>query len=274
MVRRTTNGAVALGLVLAVATGGWATAQEAGKARPFCDFPGTYTDWSNLTYKGVRMVVPTAYERHERAVRDGRSVDGIGGHYVAVWVDDFAPVLSRDVRRRAADPSWMTLLVNKLKPIPEIARGRAGLYSGNRAKMADFPAIGTYPTTPGPHGLTEVAYDGTIADRFANGTARGMFRTRALYVDHGTDGTVDLIVECRHEDVLVQLCEQFFEVGPFTITMTYLRSELPNWDRFRRDTERLIACATELGREAEACDEAERGRAEADAASRWWTFWR
>ena len=243
---------ITFGLALAVGASGLAHARDAGEPRPFCDFPGTYTDWSDFTYKGVRMVMPTAYEIEERRVRDGRSVDGIGGHYVAVWVDDFAPILSRDSRKLVREPTWLRFLINELKPIPEIARGSAGLYSGNPAKMADFPAIETYPTTPGPHGLTEVAYDGTIADRFANGTAQGMFRTRALYVDYSTDDTVDLIAECRHEDVLVQLCEQFFEVGPFTVLMTYKRSELPNWDRFRRDTERLIACATELGREAEA----------------------
>ena len=251
------NGALALGLALAVGTSGWAHARATGEARPFCNFPGTYTDWSDFTYKGVRMVMPTAYERHERAVRDGQSVDGIGGHHVAVWTDDFAPVLSRDTQGRAADPSWMRFLINELKPVETIAGNRAGLYSGNRAKLADRPPIGTYPTVAGPYGLTEVAYDGTIADRIANGTARGAYRSQAMYVEYGTDGEVKLIALCSHEDVRVQQCRQFFEVGPFTITMTYLRSELPNWDRFRRDTERLIACASELGSEAEARDASE-----------------
>lgn len=141
-------------------------------------------------------------------------------------------------------------LINDLKPVAEMAKNDAGLFSGNRARMADLPALSSYPFVLGPHGLTEIAYDGTIAEREAKYRPLRGFRSRALYTDFDPDGAVDLIVECRHEDVRVQLCRQFFEIGPFTITMTFKRSKLAEWDRFRRDTERLIACATELGERA------------------------
>lgn len=248
---RRTARALAAGLALAIGTSGWAHAQGTDGARPFCDFPGTYTDWSDLTYKGVRMVMPTAYERHERRVRDGQSVDGIGGHYIAVWIIDFRPALSQDVRGRAADPTWLRFLINEMKPIGEIAKNNVALNAGNRTGFADRPPLSSYPSVPGPYGLTEIAYDGTIAEREAEGPLRG-FRALATYADFDPDGAVNLIVECKHEDVRVQLCEQFFEVEPFTITMTFKRSKLADWDRFRRDTERLIACATELGERAKA----------------------
>lgn len=45
-----------------------------------------------------------------------------------------------------------------------------------------------------------------------------------------------------------------FEVGPLMVKVNCLRRELPNWQRFRIQSERLIECAREMGRVAEKAD--------------------
>lgn len=215
--------------------------------RPFCDVPGRYARWSDMTLAGVRLVVPTAYELLERPDRDGREVTGFIG---SATMPSFRPTLSR--ADRPADHTQIGFLIleqGKNATTDQIARLRASrMTPEGRLPYRQSPPITRWRMVPGPAGLTEMAATGTIDEQVARFPRHG--NLDAQYVHRGADGLADVTIECGFGSSPLNSCKQNFEIEPFRVSMSYRRDMLPYWREFQAGMERFVDCARTLGHDA------------------------
>ena len=233
----------------------FSTAVIAGAERtepvPFCDFPGLHTRWSEFTHQGVPLRLPTAYERRGRAKRGWRETSFLGYVHAA----DFRTAASR--KERTLTPSrgsgaFVTFLLAEKVPFSQLVRNVVDRSAWSGKPSGQYPAIDTYPLVPGPHGLTEVAFRGTFAERMANPDRRQ--KETGVFVAFDEGGEVQTVILCKDDTELFEHCSHYFRYGRITVDLLYdVHEQLPNWQRLENDMVRLLDCAQDEA--AKALDE-------------------
>ena len=237
----------------------WLGLSAAPEPKPFCDFPGEYAEWSDFTYRGVRMVVPRELDLMGRVWRG--EVEGFNG---VVDLDTFRPVGPDEhiPTTKGKDRFLARWSLSKFPSAARVAALQAEARSPENFAFGSEPPVESYPLLTGPHGLTEVAFRGTFAERQEQARKRikrypgqpHLAGAEVLYVDSGDDGEVATTILCDIGGSPVDLCRQRFRIEPFAISIGCVARELPRWQHFRDQSERLIACARKLGDQAARAD--------------------
>lgn len=136
-------------------------------------------------------------------------------------------------RKKKGIRSLLLILISDHIPMEKLAPLHAEL--GIRGGNPDRP-LQDYERMPGPYELQEI--------RSPSPQSKHKFEQN-IYLADDDAGNLSTILDCHATDaVLNPGCEHLFSAAGLDVSLSYDRSELPNWRRLQDDVTRFLTCAT------------------------------
>lgn len=185
-----------------------------------------------LEHREVKMRVPIDYFEDRWDRKDGFRDTA---QLFSVDIGTFKMVTRPEtaVRKKKGIRSLLLILISDHIPMEILAPREAerSIRGGN----PDRP-LQEYVRMPGPYGLREIMSPSP--------KSKHKFE-KSIYLADDDAGNLSTILNCNVPGTILNPgCEHFFSAAGLDVSLTYDRSELPNWRRIQGEVTRFLNCAT------------------------------
>jgi hypothetical protein len=167
----------------------------------------------------IRIRIPASYLDRPFPPRDGE-VGREGTLLLSLDLVTFRP--HRKEFNQPIKDDWVSILINPVKPLSEVAQITAVIYS-------EQPVGTVFALKPAPYGLLQYQYKMPLY-------------SKELFVHKDSENITDVISCFVKAAITNPNCSDRTTASGLDIGISYPKSELENWNRLRQNARKLLAC--------------------------------